>query len=100
MKKRYLYCIKDKILKQLVLSLIIYAVYKSMGMIDFNIMREARAAVETAIMKDYTIDEIKTAAVKCAAEIKDVNKAIAAVVIKANEESLRESEEKQYQMDN
>ena len=77
--------LRDKIVTQAVICMMIFAVIKTVGLIDAEPINKVKSAVSSYYQKNYTLEDIKDVGSKAVKEAKDINTAVTAAVVKANQ---------------
>ena len=75
----------NKLITQTVICMMLFAVIKTIGVIDTESITKVKTAVENQFQKNYTLEDIKDAGSKAVNEVKEINPAVTAAVVKANQ---------------
>lgn len=75
----------EKIITQAVICMMIFALIKTIGLIDAEPINKFKSGVSSYLQKNYTLDDIKDVGAKVVNEAKKINTAVTAAVVKANQ---------------
>ena len=78
--------LRDKIVTQAVICMMIFAVIKTVGLIDAEPINKVKSAVSSYYQKNYTLEDIKDVGSKAVKEAKDIDtELLDELLVKANQ---------------